>query len=140
MLGGSAGNGTIALASQPMPRRSAVLPRGSRHVRVVALDTWRSRLVVRSDAGDDPDEFRDAGGDPAGGDRWPAARVAAALASAGHLGRGELAAGIVLGTTGSARLQARTRRLPGRKLDAGLAGGRLRRSGRVRISSYFRIL
>jgi hypothetical protein len=29
------------------------------------------------------------------------------------------------GTTGSARLQARTRRLPGRKLDAGLAGGRL---------------
>src|SRR5215211_7509961 len=130
MLGGSAGNGTIALASQPMPRRSAVLPRGSRHVRVVALDTWRSHLVVRSDAG----------GDPAGGDRWPAARVAAALASAGHLGRGELAAGIVLGTTGSARLQARTRRLPGRKLDAGLAGGRLRRSGRVRISSYFRIL
>jgi hypothetical protein len=30
--------------------------------------------------------------------------------------------------------------LPRRNLDAGLAGGRLRRSGAVRISSYFRSL
>jgi hypothetical protein len=30
--------------------------------------------------------------------------------------------------------------IPRRNLDAGLAGGRLRRSGGVRISSYFRTL
>jgi hypothetical protein len=30
--------------------------------------------------------------------------------------------------------------LPRRNLDAGLAGGRLRRSGTIRISSYFRSL
>jgi hypothetical protein len=107
MDGWLCGNRTIALTSQPMPRRSAVLPRGSRHMRVVAVNTWRSRLVFGPTAGGDPDEFRDAGGDLAGGDRWPAARVAAALASAGHLGG--LAAGIVLGTTGSVRLQGAQR-------------------------------
>jgi hypothetical protein len=37
-------------------------------------------------------------------------------------------------------LEPRTVALPRRKLDAGLAGGCLRRSGRVRISSYFRSL
>jgi hypothetical protein len=53
---------------------------------------------------------------------------------------GELAAGIVLGTTGSVRLQARNETFTREKPDAGLARGRLRRSGKVRISSYFRIL
>jgi hypothetical protein len=88
----------------PVAAAVAVLADGSGHRRV-----WRSILGSRvwllgPTPGGDQDEFRDAGGDLAGGDRWPAARVAAALASADHLG--ELAAGIVLGATGSGRLQA----------------------------------
>src|SRR5829696_2093506 len=65
----------------PIARRPPAWTRGGRGGRY-----WRSRLVVRSDAGDDPEELRDVGGDLPGGDHWPTARVAAALASAGHLG------------------------------------------------------
>jgi hypothetical protein len=69
---------------------------------------WRSRLVVRSDARDDPDEFHDVGGDLPWWRSLAAARVAAALASAVILG--ELAAGIVLGATGSGACRRTTRR------------------------------
>jgi predicted metal-dependent phosphotriesterase family hydrolase len=41
---------------------------------------------------------------------------------------------------GRALVEASTAELPRRILEAGLAGGRLPRSGTVRISSYFRTL
>jgi hypothetical protein len=46
---------------------------------------------------------------------------------------------LVLGDIGYGK-SALTKSYPRRNLDAGLAGGRLRRSGGVRISSYFRTL
>src|SRR5215217_1109129 len=69
------------MCRRPIARRPPAWTRGGRGGRY-----WRSRLVVRSDAGDDPEGFHDVGGDLPGGDHWPTARVAAALASAGHLG------------------------------------------------------
>jgi hypothetical protein len=69
---------------------------------------WRSRLVVRSDAGDDPDEFRDVG-------RISLVSIIGpllALPRRWHLPviLEELAAGIVLGTTGSDACRRTTRR------------------------------
>src|SRR5215218_2356915 len=69
------------MCRRPIARRPPAWTRGGRGGRY-----WRSRLVVRSDAGDDPEGFHDVGGDLPGVDHWPAARVAAALVSAGHLG------------------------------------------------------
>jgi hypothetical protein len=83
----------------------AVLPDGSRHQRVAAVDPWRSRLVVGSDARE------------VLGMSFATLAVISLVAIVGPLLAwprrwhlpiilGELAAGIVLGATGSGHLQA----------------------------------
>ena len=91
------------MCRRPIARRPPAWTRGGRGGRY-----WRSRLVVRSDAGDDPEGFRDVGGDLLVSIIGPLL----ALPRRWYLPviLGELAAGIVLGTTGSGACRRTTRR------------------------------